>query len=68
MHLLFFQLLLQKHDWSVNHNTDSGSTLSYTCEGQQGDEVYCKRTSWIKLTSSQRGLAHAGNCESETVD
>ncbi|XP_078107816.1 uncharacterized protein ddias [Sander vitreus] len=50
--------------------TDTSSrNLGYSWEGQQGDGVDCKRNPLDHaLTSSQRGLAHIGNCDSETVN
>ncbi|XP_074468382.1 uncharacterized protein ddias [Sebastes fasciatus] len=48
---------------------NSSSTLGYSREGRQADGVNCKRPLLDQtLTSSQRGPAQTGNCDSETVD
>ncbi len=48
---------------------NSSNNLGFTSEGQQRNGVNCKRTLLDQtLTSSQRGPAQTGNCDSETVD
>ncbi|KAL7397542.1 hypothetical protein ABVT39_023707 [Epinephelus coioides] len=48
---------------------NSSSNFGCCWEGQQGDGVNCKRTLLDQtLSSSQKGLAQTGNCDSEKVD
>ncbi|XP_029290584.1 uncharacterized protein ddias isoform X1 [Cottoperca gobio] len=47
----------------------SSSSLGYSCKGQPGDKVNCKRTLLDQtLTCSRRGLAQTANCDNETID
>lgn len=56
---------LRRKRWTGN----SSSNFGCCWEGQQGDGVNCKRTLLDQtLSSSQKGLAQTGNCDSEKVD